>query len=407
MSKREIPVDANENTKFAIIMSDLLNGHELKEPKDGSYDEKLGTAKWKFFKEKSDGVMNGFFAKKASDPSLPKSQNVWLYKACIDGDTRCYLFESFGEIVGYELFRYHLGSLVPKNRMTQIPGKPPGIVSKCLPNFFTLTEKLTQLPDTESRLEFVKNIPHQRCLPKIIATSCFFNDFDGKLSNIGTMINQIGIHHSARIDFACSLSNLHNHTYGIGLYLFNDGEYSNLFNHAATYHSLIFSDEFKNAIIELSQINIDHVSLIVQAAVKRFVQAWRNIPLESNSITRFYKHLYGADQSTWPTSYSSEYPKFLNYDLFEIEIIDNIVSAISERKIIFAFFAQALTMQQDLKKLIHYGEDPSDQHHRKICNNLINQAKLSSAKQYILDNLTKDIEIPTPDFTRLISSGVC
>ena len=64
-------------------------------------------------------------------------------------------------------------------------------------------------------------------------------------------------------------------------------------------------------------------------------------------------------------------------------------------------------MQQDLKKLIHYGEDPSDQHHRKICNNLINQAKLSSAKQYILDNLTKDIEIPTPDFTRLISSGVC
>lgn len=351
--------------------------------------------------------MDGFFAKKVADSGLSKAQNVWLYKACLNSDYKCYLFESFGEIVGYELFRYHLGSLVPKNRMTQIPGKAPGIVSKFLPNFVTFREKLIQLSNKELQLEFIRNIPMLSCIPKIIATSCFFNDFDGKFANIGTMVNQLGIHHAARIDFACALSNLNNHTYGIGLYLFNDGEYSNYFNHAATYNSLIYSEEFQNAIIELSEINIDHIRLIVQAAVKRFVQAWRNIPLDSKSINRFYKHLYGADESIWPSSYSSESPHTLNYDLFETEIIDNIISAISERKIIFAFFAQAMSVQTDLKKLIYYGEESAEPKHIELCKSLIDEAKSSLAKQYILTNLTKSIEIPTPDCTRLVSSGVC
>ena len=394
MPKREIPKGADANTKFAIVMDGLMEGSELKEPKNGQYNPEQGHAKWAFFTEKTDGMTEGFLVKKTSDPSLPKSHNVWLYKACLNKDYEWYFYESFGELVGCELFRYVLGDIAPKNRMTQISGEAPGIVSKFLPNFMTFKEEVNRLDSEELKKTFVNRIPLIDGIPEIIAATCFFNDFDGKFANIGTMVNEQGERRAARIDYGCTLSNLNDHTYGLGLYLFNEGEFSEVFKHALTYSKLIHSEQFKQSIFELSQINMDHVSTIVRAAVARFSEAWKNIDLDDKAIDKLYNHLYGPDKILWRHGYEAGPPVKINFMVFSTEISDQIINSLSERKDIFAFFAKALTFQTTLKQLVEHGEDAIESQYLEQCNELLQEAQGNLNKQFIVTRLTGQIEPP-------------
>lgn len=395
MSKREIPINADENTRFLIIMDGLLDDLGLKDPKDGRYDPELGPTKWTFFKEKTDGMTEGFLVKKTVDPTLRKSQHVWLYKACLNKDYEWYFYESFGELVGCELFRYFLGDIAPKNRMTQIPGEAPGIVSKFLPNFMTFKDELERLDSDELKQDFVQKIHLIDGIPEIIAATCFFNDFDGKFANIGTMIDERGQRRAARIDYGCALSNLNNHTYGIGLYLFNEGEFSETFKHAITYSHLIHSEQFRQSILKLSQINMDHVSAIVRAAVARFSKAWKDIPLDVKAIDKLYNHLYGSDKTLWQCGYESGPPVTINFDVFSTEMSDQIIHALSTRKSIFEFFANALSLQTTLKSIIEHGEESViESQDLEHCKALFQEAMHNSEKNYIITHLTGQVESP-------------
>ena len=394
MPKREIPRGADAQERFIIVMDGLTHGSALKKPKDGRYNPELGLTKWAFYKEKSDGMTEGFLVKKVADPSTQKSQNVWLYKACLNKDYEWYFYESFGELVGCELFRYVLGDIAPKNRMTQIPGEAPGVVSKFLPNFMTFKEEINRMDSEELKADFVKRIPTIDGIPEIIAATCFFNDFDGKFGNVGTMVNEHGERRAARIDYGCTLSNLNNHTYGIGLYLFNEGEFSETFGHALTYSTLIHSERFRHAIVELSQINMDHVSAIVRAAVARFSDAWKNIELDEKAINKLYNHLYGSDKTLWQSGYEAGPPVRINFDVFSTEISEKIIDTLSARKEIFSFFAKALALQDGLKATIESRIDEIDPRDVEQSNNLIYEAQGDSDKNYIITRLTSQVESP-------------
>lgn len=386
MPKREIMRNADFDTRFVIIMEGLVQNTELVPPKDGRYDPTKGPNKWSFYQEKADGMTEGFLVRKNA-PSSKKSQNVWLYKGCFNQYYEWYFYESFGEIIGSELFRYLLADRAPKNRMTQIPGAAPGIVSKYLPKFSSFKAQLSTFDDEESRNAFVKKIPTIDGIPEIIAATCFLNDFDGKFANLGTMLSDDGEKHAARIDFGCTLSNLDSHTYAIGLYLFNEGEFSDMFNHASTYAPLIDSKLFQNAILELSQINMDHVSQIVSAAVRRFVLAWQNIPLDEKAINKLYQHLFGADKSAWQCGYQAGPPVQMNFEIFSNEITHRIIDSLTQRKDIFYFFSRALTLKEVLRNIETSGSDGIDPELLEQCAALHQDAQTNTAKSYLLSKV--------------------
>jgi hypothetical protein len=394
ISKREIPRGADANTRFLIIMDGLVHNSNLKQPKDGRFNPDLGATKWTFYKNKSDGMTEGFLVKKIADPSSEKSQYIWLYKASLNKDYEWYFYESFGELVGCELFRYVMGDLAPKNRMTQIPGEAPGVVSKFLPNFMTFKDELNRFNDEEEKQKFIQNIPLIDGIPESIAATCFFNDFDGKFANMGSMVNELGERRAARIDYGCTLSNLHNHTYGIGLYLFNEGEFSERYKHALTYSKLIHSERFQQAIVELAQINMVHVSAIVRAAVGRFAKAWKDIPLDEKAIDKLYNHLYGQDKTLWQYGYDAGPPVKLNLELFATEISNQIIESLSARKEVFAFFAKTLTFKTGLGE----NTDQLEQYRE-----LLQEADSDVHKQYIISHLIPQIE--SLDLSTGLSSG--
>ncbi len=402
LSKREIPRGADADTRFSIIMSGLVEGSNLKSPKDGRFNSDLGETKWTYFNDKSDGMTEGFLVKKTAEPSLEKSQHVWLYKACLNRDYEWYFYESFGELVGSELFRYVMGDLAPKNRMTQIPGEAPGIVSKFLPNFMTFKDELKRI-DEEAKQAFVDNIPSIDGVPESIAATCFFNDFDGKFANMGSMVNSQGERRAARIDYGCMFSKLHDHTYGIGLYLFNEGEFSERYKHALTYSKLIHSERFQQAIVELAQINMEHVSAIIQAAVGRFSKAWQDIPLDAKAIDKLYHHLYGPDKTLWQCGYYEAGPPVeLNFERFAVDISKQMIDSLSARKEIFAFFAKTLTFKTVLDEHIEHLESLQTEQLEQY-RDLLQEAEGDVHKQYIISHLIPEID--SLDLTPRFSAG--
>ena len=317
MPKRIISENADKETRFRIVMEGLLeNNGELKLPKSGTYSSIADdVSKWRFFAEKTDGMTTGFLVKKQAKLGAEKGTQTWIYKHEPGKDYTWYFYEHFGESVGGELFRYVLGDLAPKIRMTQLGSEPPGLVSRFISEFSTFKDQLKALhvqsnidegdqevaaqEEQRQKQAFINNIATITGIPKIVAANCFFNDFDGKLGNAGTFKTPDGRVKAARIDFGTALSNLHDHTYGLGLYLFGQGEFSDRYRHHLTYASLLGSETFKNEIEALSNIDMSHVEAIVKTSVARFVNAWKSIELGEEAIDKLYTHLYGSEKSMW------------------------------------------------------------------------------------------------------------
>lgn len=382
MPKRIIPENTDKETRFQIVMDGIIeNNGELKLPKSGTCSSSADDAsKWRFFSEKTDGMTTGFLVKKQAKLGAEKGTHTWIYKHEPGKDYTWFFYEHFGESVGGELFRYVLGDLAPKIRMTQYGTETPGLVSRFIPEFSTFKEQMNALhvqshldemeqeasakEEQHQKQAFVNNIPTITGIPKIVAANCFFNDFDGKFGNAGTFKTPDGRIKAARIDFGTALSNLYDHTYGLGLYLFGEGEFSDRYHHHLTYRSLLGSETFKNEIEELSNIDMSHVEAIVKTSVARFVKAWKSIELGEEAINKLYTHLYGGDKSMWENKgymvhFNDPLPPKVSIDLEYLErtVVLDIVTSLAERKEIFAFFAKVLTCQVELNE-IAMGEAP-------------------------------------------------
>lgn len=348
MPKRDMPVNADEDTRFVVIMDGLTNtsDHSLKLPKDGHWHGE--GAKWRFLSEKKTGVTNGYLVSKNAQSSTTKHDKIWLYKTSLDKHYEKYFYASFCETVGSELFRYALGDLAPKNRLTKIDGEAPGIVSRFLPEFLSFA-KIIEGYDEREKPAFIEQIPGLHGTPKIIATNCFFNDYDGSFFNSGLFVSSDGKQKVGRIDFGTALSNMHDHTYGIGLYLFGRGKYEYRYHYARTYAPLLRSDEFRLSILNMAQINLEHIDAIVRASVQRFVNAWRDILLDGPAIKKLFSHLYGENMEMWFRCGYTEIPSVqIDFDQFNFTISDEIIAAVAERKEIFLFFAKTLACQNEL-----------------------------------------------------------
>lgn len=354
MPKRDIPVNADEDTRFDLIMEGLREptGH-LKPPKTVSCEGSV--AKWDHVGEKPKSVTDGYLIKKRESSGTPKASHTWLFKTCtLDSDKfKQYFCASFCETVGSELFRYSLGELAPKNRLAIGKDNIPGLVSRYLPEFVTFSQFFNCFDYRSEKKEdkIIAMLEHKGVtgIHQVIAANCFFNDYDGKFGNTGIFRSMDGLEKVGRIDFGTAFSQLFNHSEGIATYLFDKGKYSYRYFYARKYAPLLQSELFRESINSMSEINMNHVEHIVSASVARFYDAWRHIPIDGAAIEKLFSHLYGDDKDKWRACGFQEDPTVrIDFDLFNRVICDDIIHALTERKKIFKFFSMALAYQKVL-----------------------------------------------------------
>lgn len=345
MPKRDIPVDADEDTRFALIMDGLVDPASggLKPPKNGLVEGEV--AKWHPVGEKPAGRTEGFLVRKNTSSGSAKASHTWLYKTSKPTNMTRYFYASFCETAGSELFRYTLGECAPKNRLVIGALQIPGLVSRFLPDFISFAKM-----QENGKESFV--ITAQHGIHKIIAANCFFNDYDGTFANTGLFTSTDGRKKVGRVDFGAVFSQLLNHSYGIATYLFDKGKYSYRYRYAMLYAPLLQSEEFRLSIESMSQINIEHIKAITKASVARFVEAWRTTPIEAPAIEKLFSHLYGEDKQKWHEGGFQDDPTVcIDLDRFNEVICNHIIAALTERKNVFGFFARALSYQRELNTI--------------------------------------------------------
>lgn len=409
MPKRDIPVNADEDTRFALIMEGLREPTtgRLKPPKIVSCEG--SAAKWEHVGEKPISVTDGYLVKKRASPDTRKALHTWLFKTSLSNpnNIKKYFCASFCETVGSELFRYSLGELAPKNRLATGNDNIPGLVSRYLPDFVPFSQVFSCFDYTSEKKEekIITTLEDQGItgIHQVIAANCFFNDYDGKFGNTGILRSMDGQIKVGRIDFGTAFSRLFNHKEGIATYLFNKGKYSYRYSYAKKYAPLLQSELFRESIHSMSEINMDHVERIVIDSIERFCDAWRQIPIDSAAIEKLFSHLYGEDKNKWCACGFQEDPTVrIDFVQFNQVVCDDIIHALTERKKVFKFFSIALACQNDLNAFSEADISellPSTREIESTTIALINEARddISGHKRLLLSWLTKDKLQFTPD----------